>query len=79
MCALLLFLFGNAGRAEEDAVDDDEDVCRFNIGDGEWVRAAEYRDVRLVDVGDCLESVEMKEEFFVLQTMKIERMKKKIQ
>ena len=35
MCALLLFLFGNAGRAEEDAVDDDEDVCRFNIGDGE--------------------------------------------
>ena len=36
---------------------DDEDECIFNIGDGELVRAAEYRDVRLNDVRECRSNV----------------------
>ena len=53
MCSLLLLLLtGNVGGAEEEAVYDDEDERILNIGDGELVRAAEYRDARLNDVGE---------------------------
>ena len=57
MCSLLLLLFGNVVGAENNAVDDDVDECLFNIGDGEWVRAAEYKDARLVDVGERRDNV----------------------
>ena len=52
ICSLLLLLSANVVGAEDDAVDDDEDECLFNIGDREWVRAAEYKDTRLVDIGE---------------------------
>ena len=52
ICSLLLLLSAIVVGAEDDAVDDDEDECLFNIGDGEWVRAAEYKDTRLVDIGE---------------------------